>query len=417
LDLNKKQYNKLVPPQKQYRLVLPEIKQMEFDQIIKRLDWLDEEHRKDKAALEPLIDQLAETKRELKFANTKIKELGTELSQYSTVFARIDQFNGSLDKLRLDILKYIDEGDNKNVEKVPEAEKRFQIQIDSINNSIVELRKIKEPIVEIKRELRINTDEEARHTQLISAWEKRQLEVIESVEEVKLIQKASEGPRRQDSKRLADLQGAISAARKRMDEVREKNELFSDNIRRVDTRLNEILTSEAERRQSQSGFIETQARLQVDRDRALKEMEEYLGNIRKQTGTMEVQLQQWDVIQRAAKRAQESYEEIVQKFERRINEITEMQRLAEDRFRQEWVTFKADDQKRWTSFTLSQDETHKDDRAGVEKLENRLTSLEDLVQTQQDVLQQTKEANEQLFQGLLAQIHELLSSYERIMST
>ena len=390
---------------------------MEFDQIIKRLDWLDEEHRKDKAALEPLIDQLAETKRELKFANTKIKELGTELSQYSTVFARIDQFNGSLDKLRLDLLKYIDEGDNKNVEKVPEAEKRFQIQIDSINNSIVELRKIKEPIVEIKRELRINTDEEARHTQLISAWEKRQLEVIESVEEVKLIQKASEGPRRQDSKRLADLQGAISAARKRMDEVREKNELFSDNIRRVDTRLNEILTSEAERRQSQSGFIETQARLQVDRDRALKEMEEYLGNIRKQTGTMEVQLQQWDVIQRAAKRAQESYEEIVQKFERRINEITEMQRLAEDRFRQEWVTFKADDQKRWTSFTLSQDETHKDDRAGVEKLENRLTSLEDLVQTQQDVLQQTKEANEQLFQGLLAQIHELLSSYERIMST
>ena len=94
-----------------------------------------------------------------------------------------------------------------------------------------------------------------------------------------------------------------------------------------------------------------------------------------------------------------------------------MQRLAEDRFRQEWVTFKADDQKRWTSFTLSQDETHKDDRAGTEKLEVRLTSLEDLVQTQQDVLHQTKEANEQLFQGMLAQIHELLSAYERIMSS
>jgi ElaB/YqjD/DUF883 family membrane-anchored ribosome-binding protein len=132
---------------------------------------------------------------------------------------------------------------------------------------------------------------------------------------------------------------------------------------------------------------------------------------------MDVQLQEWDVIQRAAKHAQESYEEIVQKFERRINEITEMQRLAEDRFRQEWVTFKADDQKRWTSFTLSQDETHKDDRLSGGKLEDRLSALEDLVQTQQDVLQQTKEANEQLFQGMLAQIHELLSAYERIMST
>ena len=390
---------------------------MEFDQIIKRLDWLDEEHRKDKAALDALIDQLAETKGELKFANEKIKELSTELSQYSTVFARIDQFNGSVAQLRVDILKYVDEGDNKDVDKLPEAEKRFQLQINGLNKSIIEFRKFKEPIAEIKRALKINADEEARHSQLISAWEKRLQEVLETIEEVKLIQKAAEGPRRQDAKRLADLQGAITAARKRMDEVREKNELFNDNIRRVETRLNEILTSEAERRQSQAAFIETQAGLQIDRDRALKEMEEYLSNIRKQTGTMDVQLQEWDAIQRAAKRAQESYEEIVQKFERRINEITEMQRLAEDRFRQEWVTFKADDQKRWTSFTLSLDETHKDDRASVGKLEERLTALEDLVQTQQDVLQQTKEANEQLFQGMLAQIHEFLSAYERIMST
>ena len=389
---------------------------MEFDQIIKRLDWLDEEHRKDKTALDALTDQMTETKRDLKFANQKINELSTELSQYSTIFARIDQFNGSLAQQRVEILKYVDEGHTKDVDKLSEIEKRFQFQIDSLNKSIVEVRKIKEPIVGIKRELKINADEEVRQSQMISAWEKRLQEVIEMVDELKLIQKAAEGPRRQDAKRLVDLQGAISAARKHMDEVREKNELFNDNIRRIETRLNEILSSEAERRQSQAGFIETQARLQIDRDRALKEVEEYLSNIHKQTGMMDVQLQEWDAIQRAAKRAQESYEEIVQKFERRINEITEMQRLAEDRFRQEWVTFKADDQKRWNSFILSQDETHKDDRSSVGKVEERLTTLEDLVQTQQDVLQQTKEANEQLFQGLLAQIHELLSAYERIMS-
>src|SRR5664280_1500013 len=214
------------------------MEQMEFDQIIKRLDWLDKEHRKDKAALDALIDQLAETKGELKFANEKIKELSTELSQYSTVFARIDQFNGSVAQLRVDILKYVDEGDNKDVDKLPEAEKRFQLQINGLNKSIIEFRKFKEPIAEIKRALKINADEEARHSQLISAWEKRLQEVLETIEEVKLIQKAAEGPRRQDAKRLADLQGAITAARKRMDEVREKNELFNDNIRRLETRLN-----------------------------------------------------------------------------------------------------------------------------------------------------------------------------------
>jgi chromosome segregation ATPase len=390
---------------------------MEFEQIIKRLDWLDEEHRKGKIGLDTLVEKLTHTEGELRVANKKIKELTSELSQFSNVLARIDQLNDALTQQRIEIIKYVDNMDNKDVDKLPEAEKRFQIQMENINKSIIELRKFKEPIAEIRRELKNRATEEVRLNDQISGWEPRFQEIVKTVEEIGLAQKAAEGPRRQDTKRLAELQGAVNAARKRMDEVREKNDLFPDNIRRIEARLNEILASEAERRQSQAGFIENQARLQIDRDRAIKEMEEYLGNIRKQAGTMDHQLQEWDVIQRAAKRAQESYNEIVQKFERRINEITEMQRLAEDRFRQEWVTFKADDQKRWTSYTLSQDEIHKDARSDAGKMEERLTTLEDLVQAQQDVLQQTKDANEQLFQGMLAQIHELLSAYERIMST
>jgi chromosome segregation ATPase len=390
---------------------------MEFEQIIKRLDWLDEEHRKDKVALDALAEKLGNTSAELKVANKKIKELNSGFSQFSNVLARIDQFNAVVAQQRVDIINYVDKMDNKDVDRLPEAEKRFQIQIDHLDKSIAELHKLKEPIAEIKRQLKNTEAEEDRHNNQIIEWEKRLKEVSASIEKTQLIQKAAEGPRLQDSKRLADLQGAVNAARKRMDEVREKNDLFPDSIRRIETRLNEILASEAERHQSQTSFVEQQARLQIDRDRAIKDMEEYLGIIRKQTGTMDHQLQEWDIIQRAAKRAQETYEEIVQKFERRINEITEMQRLAEDRFRQEWVTFKGDDQKRWTSYTLSQDEIHKDARTNSGKMEERLTTLEDLVQTHQDVLQQTKDANEQLFQGMVSQIHELLSAYERIMST
>jgi chromosome segregation ATPase len=390
---------------------------MELDQITKRLDWIDEQHRKDKMAMDVLAEKLASTQGELKAAKKKIEEQSNELALLSNVLTRIDQFNDALAQQRLDIINYVDKMDNKDIDKLPESEKRFQIQIDHINKSITDLRKYKESIAEIKRQLKNTDAEEVRHNNQISNWEERLKEVVTTIEEIQLIQKAAEGPRLQESKRLADLQGAVNAARKRMDEVREKNDLFPDSIRRIETRLNEILASEAERRQSQTGFMERQAKLQIDRDRTLKEIEEYLTTIRKQTGTMDHQLQEWDVIQRAAKHAQETYEEIVQKFERRINEITEMQRLAEDRFRQEWVSFKADDQKRWTSHTLSQDEIHKDTRSSTLKLEERISSVEDLVQTQQDVLQQTMDANEQLFQGMLAQIHELLSAYERIMST
>ncbi|MGA2503312.1 MAG: hypothetical protein ABSG01_04400 [Anaerolineales bacterium] len=390
---------------------------MEFEQIIKRMDWLDEEHRNNKSTIEALIQRENNLEGDLKAANKKIKELTTQISRLSTTPARIEQFDNALVQQRTEIVKYIDDLDSKRQEQQPEIDKRYQIQFEGIQKSVYDLRKIKEPITEIKRELKARADEEARRSKIIADWEVRMQGMVKIVEDIQRAQKATEEPRRQDSKRLADLQGELSAARKRLDEAREKTDLFSDSIRRIETRLNEIMTNEAERRQSQTNFIETQARLQVERERTWKEWEVNLNALHKQSETLDRNLQDWEVTQRTVKHTQDKYEEMVQKFERRINEITEMQRLVEDRFRQEWVTFKADDQKRWTSFTLSQDETHKETRGDVAKIEERLTSLEDLTQTQQDVLQQTKDANEQLFQGMVAQIHELLTAYERIMST
>jgi chromosome segregation ATPase len=390
---------------------------MEFEQIIKRLDWLDEEHRKDKNSIETLTQRSSSLEGELKAANKKIKELSSRLSPLATAAARIEQYDTALVQQRTDVINYVDDLDKKRQAQQPEIDTRYQIQFDGLSKSIIELRKTKETIAEIKRELKAKADEEVRLGKLNAAWELRMQGMVDTVENVQRTLKASEEPRRQESKRLADLQGELNSARKRLDESREKHDLFSDSIRRIETRVNEILSNEAERRQAQVNFIETQSRLQVERDRTWKDWEGNLNSLRKQSESMDRNLQEWDVTQRTIKRTQESYDEIVQKFERRINEITEMQRLSEDRFRQEWVTLKADDQKRWTSFTLSQDETHKDTHLGISKITERLTTLEDLTQSQQDVLQQTRDAHEQLFQGMLAQIHELLSAYERIMNT
>src|SRR5512138_3324783 len=146
---------------------------MEFEQILKRLDWLDEEHRKDKAALEALTEQLAKVHGDIKVANRKIKEVAAEISPLTPLGARIDQLNGVVTQQRTEILKYVDEMDNKDVDKLPEAEKRFQMQIDNLIKSIAELRKFKDPIAEIKRELKNSAAEEIRHDKQIADWEVR----------------------------------------------------------------------------------------------------------------------------------------------------------------------------------------------------------------------------------------------------
>jgi hypothetical protein len=56
------------------------------------------------------------------------------------------------------------------------------------------------------------------------------------------------------------------------------------------------------------------------------------------------------------KKIVDDFERIAERLGRRINEVAEMQRLSEERFRQEWNDWNADDQKRWKQFTLTNDE-------------------------------------------------------------
>ena len=388
---------------------------MELDQIVKRLDWLDEEHRKDKHALSALEERLASLDGNLKSLVQQVKEKSGEISRLTITAARVDQFGDILSKNRLEINRIIEDLEKQREEKQLELNKQYQAEFGSINKTLLNLRKLKEAIAGINNALKVRVDEEARLTRAISEMKSKVEVTVRASEEVQHAQTMVEESRRQDAKRVTDLQGEISATRKRIEEVRGMSDLFNDSIRRIETRLTELLASEAERRQSQTAFIEQQFRLQVERERTWKEWEGRFDNLAKQTESIETQLQELDAAQRAIKRAREAYEEMTQKFERRINEITEMQRLSEDRFRQEWVTFKSDDQKRWSSYSLAQEEQQRDTRTGIEKLVERVTALEDLTQTQQDVLLQTKDAYEQYFHGMLAQIHELLTAYDRIL--
>lgn len=389
---------------------------MDFEQLMKRMDWLDEERRKDKITLSALEEQIKGLEVDLRMTNKKIKEFNPLIAKVNIAPGRLDQLEMAINRQRTELLDLVDTIQHQQEGLLQDADKRYQMQFDGLSKVIAATQKYKSSIADLKREIKAHADEEPRHNKLMAEWEARIQKIINLAENVEQTQRISEESRKKETKRLTDLALDLGIARKRLDEVREKNEVFTDGLRRVELRINELLVSESERRQAQVSFIETQSRLQVERDRAWKEWEESLKTSSNQLDNIERALQDWDVAQRAIKRSQDTYDDIVLRFERRINEISEMQRLAEDRFRQEWVTFKADDQKRWTSYTLSQEEVRKDFRLTLEKLHHQITSLEDSSQTQQDVLQQTKDANEQLFQGMLSQIHELLSSYERIMS-
>lgn len=389
---------------------------MDIDQILKQMDWLDEERRKDKDMIAKQEERIISLQGNLEAAHQQIKNLSGEITRLSAVVGRMDRFDEALLQQKIEVKHNIEELEKQFKKREEEVEKIRRVEIRGVDNNLAEMRKELEPIAGLRRGLEARVDEERRLAKLIEELQLKVQDIQRSEEEYSRTYRLMEDGRRQDSKRLVDLQGEVTALRKRADEHRGQAELMSANFRKLEGRLNELINVEAERREAQAAFLDKQALQQAERESTWKDWQLRFDTIEDQTADVEAQLQALDATHRDTKRLREEIEGIAQRVERRMSEITEMQRLGEERFRQEWVTFKADDQKRWTNYTLTQDEQRSEIARQFEKLANRVTQIEDNLLEIQDLLQQVNEETEKRLQGLLALSHEWVSAYERVLS-
>jgi len=387
---------------------------MEFDQVLKQLEWLNDERRKDKDIIAKQEERITASEGSISAANQQIKDLSGEIIRLSAVVGRMDDFDSAMLQLRMEINQQIDEQDKQTKKREEEMEKIRRVEMRSIDTSFAETRQELETISGLKRSLQARVDEEARLAQQLDDLRVKVLDIQRSEEEYTRTYRLMEDGRRQDSKRLVDLQGEASALRKRSDEQRGQMEVVSSNLRKVEGRLTETLAQDSERQEAQDSFIEKQALQQVEFERTWKEWQAQIEKIDRQSGDVERQFQSLDSTHSEVKRLKGSIEELQGRVERRISEIAEVQRLAEERFRQEWVTFKADDQKRWTNYTLTQEEQRNELSRNLENMGDQLMDLKLGLQEIQDMIHQMNEETERRLQSLLSMTHDWVTAYERI---
>ena len=389
---------------------------MEFEQIVKRLEWLDKQQRENKDALSSLSEHLNSFETSVNAVSKQIKTLSKQITEIAPATKRVDQFETMLTKQRNDIIKLIEEKDKAHTHAEREITKQFQPELAEISKSLTQIKTTTPAsILEIKKQLKERTDEIQRMLTNISDFKTHVDQATRSNDDVLHSLKAMDETRKNDLKHITDIQGELTAIRKRVDENRDKYTMTADGIRNIENRFTDLIASELERKQAQAAFLEQQAIAQIDRDRAWKEWKEKYEAFQKESSNFDSRVQVLDEALRGAKKAQDTYLELNTKLERRISEVTEMQRLAEDRLRQEWVSFKVDDQKRWTGYSLSNEESFRDIRKDLQKAEDRITPLNDVTQVLQDQMHQVTDTTEKELQEMMNIVHEWMVSYQRIM--
>ena len=388
---------------------------MDNEQLQKRIQWIEEDRRKEKDALALLENKVTGLEGSIAAVLQQGKDLSSEITRLSAIIIRMDQYDQALIKARVDSKQSIDDLEKAIKLRLDEFEKFRQTESRGFENNVLDLQKQLDTIPRLEKNLQARIDIEITIRRSLDELRNNIDTVrIEEEEYTRTIRLLEDG-RRQDAKRIVDLQGEVNAMRKRVDDQRGQTELFNTNLHKLETRLNELVTIEGERRETINNFLDKQSITQVDRDRIWKEWQSRFDTIEKQAVDIESQLITLDSTHREVKRTQSVLEELTQRVERRINEITEIQRLSEDRFRQEWVSFKGDDQKRWTNYTLTQEEQRNEASRQYDKLADQTTHLEDSLQEMNDMLQQANELVEKRLQAILAMAHDWVTTYERTM--
>jgi chromosome segregation ATPase len=389
---------------------------MENDQLQKQIEWLDKERIEDKNTISELQKQVESLVKNLEKYDSSIKELNSDVSRLNVVVDKVDKFETTLTQNNANFKKDLEDLERKRAKREAETEKSHSREIGEIHNTIQVFKSGLEEIDKMKKSIASAEKEDQRISDALNKV-KETVEVIRKAEEKHLrIAESMEEKERRDAKRMADLQKEAAGFNKRAQEITAKFDLFEMDHKKFETRLNEILAAESERVSNQAQFKEEINRGQTDREHQWKDWGKRFTTIEEQSNQLSGHLENLSDAERAVEKAKASFEDISDQINRRINEITEMQRLGEERFRQEIATFKADDQKRWTNYGLTQEEMLKEVNRRMEKISDQNMKLADTVQDLQDILQHMTDQTEARLHTLIENLSGWAAEDDRFLS-
>lgn len=329
---------------------------MEINQIASMIEWLDEERRRDKALIATLEERVALQSDSVDTMQRRVNTVESDQAMIKQEALPANKEHDIIEQVRLDMEQMLENAEARRLTAEREAERRLELQRENIQRAVAELG---EKADRLERQLTNISDVQTEGDRLTNAMRLLNQEVDD-------LTKKLEGPdrrlsfleeqRRTDARRLAELETEMPEIKRSVDSLQPKLALLEDLAVRNERRIQDFNNLDRERRDQIQQFIDQQQLMVQQRDQQLAELTRRFGvhdeELQKNIERFEV----WAQAYREMKRIVDDFNRIGDRLERRIGESSEMQRLSEERFREEWNDWRDEDQKRWKQLTLSSDE-------------------------------------------------------------
>jgi chromosome segregation ATPase len=329
---------------------------MDANQIARMIEWLDEERRRDKATIAKLEERIVQQQENVDTLTRRLTGLEGDQSTMKTMFLPVGRDNDLATQLRTEMQQQIEQVEAKRITAEREAERRVEASRDNVTRPIREITDRIEKLERVVEEVGAARVERDRFAAALGALQQRVEDIAKKFEEPERRLTFLEEQRRQDARRISETQTELPEMQRQIDALRPKLDLIEEMALRNEKRVLDVQNAERERREQIQQFVEQQSLYLQQRDQRVDEITRTFGQYDEDMRKNLERFETWSEAYRHMKKIIEDFDRIGERLERRINEVAETQRLSEERFRQEWNSWNADDQKRWKQFTLTNDE-------------------------------------------------------------
>lgn len=329
---------------------------MDQKQVEKRLKWLDEQRINDSEQLQALNDRNKYLEEAIEKLDRKFLALSDETSRTAALATKINQMDDALAKHRNEISRQLKDVEERRTKKEKSIEalrktdqKGFSKRLDDVRKELLRLEKY-EQLLDDRRE------EELRISKEFNSIKEQLGNIVEELKTEKQKAVSLSENQKHVGRRLTKSEIFTERNKKGLDGVNARVESLESLSRRLEVRANEFQVSEKERFETQELWMESQGLKSVEFEKSWKEWGQRYSAFEVRAETIDERMIAYEETHRILRQMQSDLEDVLERLERRITEVGEMQRLAEDRVKHSWGEFQSEDHRRWSTYTLTLDE-------------------------------------------------------------
>jgi kinetochore protein SLK19 len=383
------------------------------DQIDKQISWLDEQRRKDAEQIKHLERKLESALEVVNSQENQIKQLTSEVTRLAALTTQIRQFDDALGKQRDSFSQKISDSEGLFLERQKHHEDIRKHDYEELSKSLSELQLELRDIGQIKDALEARKQEEIRIQREIDTFNELQdrfeINLDEQIRNVNSVEES----RRLDVKRIADLQSESTELRVKLDSLRGAQDTVEDRLRRMEAEIDKTTKNVEGRNEIYTLWEEKQELRIVEFEKKWKEWQSVFDAIQQKAMEVDERIIKYDENYRALSQTRLDLDKVIEKLERRISEISEMQRFNDERIKQEWTSYQSDEQKRWNTHKLTNDELWRDHGRIHEKMANELTNLDEKLSDSISVIEEIADNSYQRIMDLFATVSDWAEAIDK----